>query len=179
MPQPVASKTEAAVEPTQTETKVEVINQEPYGPKLSAAPIPVRSEPPTKRTSKNEPVRRATSKSIAKESPSSNSGRNYSKEEVQALIVSYSEQHGISPEAPLCIAKHESGFNQHSKNNRSSASGVFQYLNDTWKATDEGKAGHSVFDAEANVKAAVKYMASRKNAQPWEVRGKCPQVKSK
>lgn len=104
------------------------------------------------------------------------SGRYYSKEEVQELIKSYSAQYGIKPDAPLCIAKLESGYNQFSKNKSSSASGVFQYLNSTWKATDEGKIGLSVFDPDANIKAAIKYMASRKSAKPWTVHTKCPPI---
>jgi hypothetical protein len=108
-------------------------------------------------------------------SASSNTAfKNYTKEEVEAMIVAYSAQYGIDPQTPKCIAFHESGYNQFSKNKRSTASGVFQYLNSTWKSTDEGKAGMSVFDADANVKAAVKYMAIHKNTKPWTVRGKCP-----
>lgn len=98
------------------------------------------------------------------------------KEAVKQLIIQYSNQYGISPDVPLCIAYYESGYNQFSKNKSSSASGVFQYLNGTWKGTDEGKAGLSVFDADANVRAAVKYMASRRSTQPWEVRNKCPKI---
>lgn len=101
-------------------------------------------------------------------------GRHYSKEEVIQLIISYSEQYDINPEVPLCIAKLESGYNQFAKNKNSSASGVFQYLNGTWKGTDEGRTGTLVFDANANVKAAIKYMASRRSTKPWEVRHKCP-----
>ena len=97
------------------------------------------------------------------------SGRHYSKEEVIQISKDYSEQYGISPETPICIAGKESGYNQFSKNKSSSASGVFQYLKGTWKATDEGKAGLSVFDADANVKAAIKYMAIHKNTRPWTV----------
>ena len=104
-------------------------------------------------------------------------GKQYSKEEVQQLIVHYSGVYGINPEAPLCIARLESGFNQFSKNRRSTASGVFQYLTSTWRHTDEGKAGLGIFDANANVKAAVKYMAIHKNTQPWVVRSKCPPLK--
>ncbi len=103
-------------------------------------------------------------------------GRTYTPEEVQQLIVEYSAQYGLNPETPLCIAKWESGYNQFSKNRHSTASGVFQYLTSTWRHTDEGKAGMSIFDAEANVKAAVKYMAIHKSTQPWTVRGKCPQL---
>lgn len=101
-------------------------------------------------------------------------GKHYTKDEVEALIVAYSAQYGIDPQTPKCIAFHESGYNQFSKNKRSTASGVFQYLTSTWRHTDEGKAGMSVFDADANVKAAVKYMAIHKSTKPWTVRGKCP-----
>ena len=103
-------------------------------------------------------------------------GRYYSKEEVQQLIRDYSAVYGINPEVPLCIARLESGFNQFSKNKNSTASGVFQYLSGTWRGTDEGKVGYSVFDADANVKAAVKYMASRQNTKPWVVGPRCPQL---
>lgn len=103
-------------------------------------------------------------------------GRTYSKEEVEQLIVHYSTVYGIDPATPKCIAFRESGYNQFSKNRSSTASGVFQYLTSTWKHTDEGKAGMHVFDAEANVKAAVKYMAVHKSTQPWTVRSMCPKV---
>lgn len=104
-------------------------------------------------------------------------GRHYSVEEVQELIKNYSAQYGINAETPLCIAKLESGYNQFSTNNSSSASGVFQYLFGTWKATDEGKIGLSVYDASANVKAAIKYMAIHKSIKPWTVHTKCPALK--
>lgn len=103
-------------------------------------------------------------------------GKTYSKEEVEQLIVHYSNVYGIDPQTPKCIAFKESGYNQFSKNKRSTASGVFQYLTSTWKHTDEGKAGHNVFDADANVKAAVKYMAVHKSTQPWVVRSGCPKI---
>jgi soluble lytic murein transglycosylase-like protein len=104
------------------------------------------------------------------------SGRYYSQEEIQQLIRAYSAQYGIPAEVPTCIARLESGFNQFARNKSSSASGVFQYLSGTWKATDEGKAGYSVFDAEANVRAAIKYMASRKSTKPWVVGPRCPSI---
>jgi soluble lytic murein transglycosylase-like protein len=100
-------------------------------------------------------------------------GRHYSKEEVVELIKSYSSQYGISANLPLAIARCESGYNQFSKNKSSSASGVFQYLIGTWAGTDEGKAGLSVFDADANVRAAIKYIASRGNASPWNSSKSC------
>ncbi len=103
-------------------------------------------------------------------------GKIYSKEEVEQLIVHYSAVYGIDPQTPKCIAFRESGYNQFSKNKSSTASGVYQYLSSTWKSTDEGKAGLSVFDAEANVKAGVKYMAIHKSTQPWVVRTMCPKL---
>jgi hypothetical protein len=102
--------------------------------------------------------------------------KSYSKEEVINLINAYSKLYGISLETPLCIAKLESGYNQFSANKHSTAKGVFQYLNGTWKATDEGKAGMSVMDADANVKAAVKYMAIHKNTRPWVAAPQCPRI---
>ncbi len=104
------------------------------------------------------------------------SGMIYSKEEVEQLIIQYSNEYGIDSATPLCIARKESGFNQFSKNRRSTASGVFQYLTSTWRHTDEGKAGLDVYDADANVKAAVKYMAVHKSTQPWVVRSMCPRI---
>ncbi len=103
-------------------------------------------------------------------------GKTYSKDEVEQLIVHYSAVYGINSETPKCIAFRESGYNQFSKNKRSTASGVFQYLTSTWKHTDEGKAGMNVFDADANVKAAVKYMAIHKSTQPWVVKSMCPKI---
>jgi Transglycosylase SLT domain len=102
------------------------------------------------------------------------SGRSYSKAEVEALIRRYADEYKIPAQIPLCIAYRESGYNQFSANKTSSARGVFQYLAGTWRATDEGKSGLSVFDAEANVRAAVKYMASRKSTSPWVVGKSCP-----
>jgi hypothetical protein len=88
------------------------------------------------------------------------SGRDYSKEEVQQLIKDYSAQYGISADLPLRVANCESGFNQFSKNRSSTASGVFQYISSTWRNTEAGKAGTLVFDADANIHMAIKSIAS-------------------
>lgn len=125
--------------------------------------------------SKEEP--KSDNRILAKPTtPTPYSGRHYSKEEVQDLIRHYSSVYGISSDTPFCIAKYESGYNQYSKNRNSTASGVFQYLSSTWSSTDEGKLGLSVFDADANVKAAVKYMAIHRNTRPWVVAPKCPSL---
>lgn len=110
---------------------------------------------------------RLSNRNSVRQSVSTFSGRHYSSDEVIQLIKNYSALYGISADLPLAIAKCESGYNQFAKNRTSTASGVFQYLASTWSATDQGKAGLSVFDADANVKAAVSYIASRGHARPW------------
>jgi hypothetical protein len=96
--------------------------------------------------------------------PAQSSGRNYTVAEVQQLIKDYSSQYGISAEIPLRIANCESGYNQFSKNKNSTASGVFQFLNSTWANQPAGKRGVSVFDADANVQAAVWLLAHGKTS---------------
>jgi hypothetical protein len=166
MPQPVISKTKSLPEtPKQLQPQINDNRQI----KQRTAPIP--------RTLKTKKPKTASKKVVQ---PGRNySGKSYSKEEVENLIRKYSDIYGISSDTPRCIAFHESGYNQYSKNKRSSASGVFQYLSKTWRSTDEGRAGKSVFDADANVKAAVKYMASRRDTKPWAVRDKCSKIQPK
>lgn len=145
------------------------VNTTPYGP---VRIIPKPQKPAVQKTAdkrKNKPAAKH-------ESPPANSGRDYGQGEIQDLIRKYAQQYGIKPDSALCIAKKESGFNPNSKNKSSSASGVFQYLSSTWRSTDEGKAGLSVLNAEANIKAAVKYMAIHKSTKPWTVASKCPPV---
>ncbi len=106
------------------------------------------------------------------------SARVYGQGEIQSLIVEYSAKYGIAAGTPLCIAKLESGFNPNSKNKSSSASGVFQWIKSSWLSQPEGKQGISVFDAEANIRAAVRYMSEKKSTKPWVVNSKCPPVTS-
>ena len=107
-------------------------------------------------------VKPRENKASEKKSIAADSGRDYGQGEIQNLIIKYSHEYGIRSEVPLCIAKKESGFNPLSANKHSTARGVFQYLSGTWASTDEGKAGLSVFDADANVRAAVKYIMNPK-----------------
>ncbi len=167
IPQP--AKAQIIFEPIKQE-----VNVQPNKPQTEYRPevIPLPGDIPRKFSANKKKV----VKPIPANQETETSGRDYSKEEVTKLINDYSQLYGISPETPLCIARLESGFNQHSKNKSSSASGVFQYLSGTWKATDEGKAGQSVMDAESNIKAAIKYMASRKNAIPWTTAKSCPPI---
>lgn len=155
---------ETGITKTKTLPKAQIeIKEEPY----------VQFNQPQQPAAKKVSVRTGVDKVTKTPATQAYSGRHYSKEEVQDLIISYSEQYGINQEVPLCIAKLESGYNQFSKNKSSTASGVFQYLSSTWSGTDEGKTGLAVFDAEANVKAAIKYMAIHKSTKPWVVANKC------
>jgi hypothetical protein len=172
-PQPVVSKTKISLHEAHS-IKQDV--NDPYGL------TPVQNNQATRPDATGNRATKQTTKASSKTSATplvkarEYSGRHYSKEEVQALIIQYSQQYGINPAVPLCIARLESGYNQFSKNKSSSASGVFQYLTGTFAQTDEGKSGLSVFDADANVKAAIKYMASRKSVKPWVVARKCPSL---
>ena len=135
---------------------------------------PPSNEPiPTKAVSSSKVDGVLQNPPVAKSTPATFSGRHYSKAEVEQLIRYYSAQYGIAADLPLRIARCESGLNQFAKNRTSTASGVFQYLSSTWSSTDQGKLGLSVFDADANVKAAVSYIASRGHARPWAASQYC------
>jgi hypothetical protein len=49
---------------------------------------------------------------------------------------------------------------------------VFQYLSGTFANTPEGKQGLSVFDADANIRAAVRHMAVH-GTSPWNASKPC------
>jgi soluble lytic murein transglycosylase-like protein len=104
--------------------------------------------------------------------PQEYTGRQYTKEGVQQLIRDYSAQYGISADLPLRIANCESGFNQFAKNGSSTASGVYQWLSSSWANQPAGKTGVSVFDAEANIQAAVWLIAHNK-ISPWNASKSC------
>lgn len=101
----------------------------------------------------------AVKKRTAKVKTSAYNGRHYSKDEVKALIVEYAEQYKIKPDSPLCIAEKESGYQGTIVSPSGKYHGVFQYSLNTWRGTDESKVGMHVLDANANIKAAVKFMA--------------------
>lgn len=69
--------------------------------------------------------------------------------DVKAKIIEFSKLYNVNTVTALRIAECESAFNQYAKNKRSSAKGVYQWLDGTWKAI--GAKGHQ-FDAEENIK---------------------------
>lgn len=151
----------------------------PIDPSLSKPIILTPHGPEYKKPIPTIPPKKVNKKENTKpQAPKASGQRDYGTGEIQKLIMDYSAIYGIDPVTPLCIAKLESEFNPNAKNKRSTASGVFQYLNSTWSSTDEGKLGLSVFNADANIKAAIKYMAIHKSTKAWTVATSCPPLSS-
>lgn len=75
-----------------------------------------------------------------------------STEDVKAEIIKQSVLYKIDPKVSLRIAKCESNFNEFAKNKRSSAKGVYQFINKTWKGYCSG----DVFDYKANIQCFMK-----------------------
>lgn len=149
----VVNQTETKTEQVTPPTNVQSIQEEKRETVLRPVQKTARSRD-TISSSKNKPI------TTNQNSTNQASRRDYSKEEVQNLIIQYSQQYGISADLPLRVANCESGFNEISANKTSSARGVFQYLSSTWKNTEAGRAGLSVMDADANVHMAIKSIAS-------------------
>jgi hypothetical protein len=111
--------------------------------------------------------RNADGGTTLKVSGSSKGLREYTKEEVTSLIEYYSTLYGYSAEKAKKIAFCESGYRWDAKNKYSTASGVFQYVRGTWSGTEEGRNGESPLNADANIRAAIRYLSTNQNARPW------------
>lgn len=72
-------------------------------------------------------------------------------EDVFWLINYFARQNGVDVELGLDLAEFESGFDKLAKNPNSSAKGVFQFIDGTWKALCKG----NVFNTYDNVKCAM------------------------
>ena len=72
---------------------------------------------------------------------------------VRDIIVAAANQYGIPVEYALATAQRESGFNPRAKNPNSTASGLFQFIEGTWKDYGRG----DVFDPYANADAFGRY----------------------
>lgn len=78
---------------------------------------------------------------------------------VRDIIVAAANQYGIPVEYALATAQRESGFNPKAKNPNSSASGLFQFIDGTWKDYGRG----DVFDPYANADAFGRYTQNSAN----------------
>jgi len=98
--------------------------------------------------------------------------RAYSEDQVQRLIRRYADTLGLDPGLPLAIARCESQFQWDAANPGSSARGVFQFVARTWARTLEGRRGTSALDAEANIRMALRHMATI-GTSPWNASRAC------
>lgn len=69
-------------------------------------------------------------------------------------------RHGVDPETALFIANRESGLNPAARNPRSTAGGVFQFIDSTWK---KYAPGGDKFDADTNIDAGVRFIRDNVN----------------
>jgi hypothetical protein len=91
------------------------------------------------------------------------------KSAVQQIILNAFAPLGAAAQTwALRVAMCESGYNPLAVNRSSGASGLFQFLPSSWANTPQGKAGQSVFDANANaLGAAWYYNATGRTGRPW------------
>jgi len=82
---------------------------------------------------------------------------------VIALISQYSKEFGVDFDLAYTIAELESDFVVTAKNPHSSASGVFQFVASTW----QGYCSGNVFNADDNVRCALKLLAERNGIKYW------------
>jgi hypothetical protein len=92
--------------------------------------------------------------------------------DIPALIVYIAKQNHVDPALALNIACAESCmydeldnivFNPKAKNPTSSASGVFQFINGSWKTYCDG----DVFDAKDNVTCAISLLSEKGGISHW------------
>lgn len=70
------------------------------------------------------------------------------------IIRGASERHGVDPDVMLRLAQRESSLNPSAKNPKSSAGGLFQFIDGTWNQYGRG----DKFDPAANADAAARMM---------------------
>lgn len=78
----------------------------------------------------------------------------YGDGEIQQIIRDAAALYSVDAGLMLHIAACESGFNP-SAHNRSGASGLFQFMYGTYANSPSGRAGLSIWDAQANAEAAA------------------------
>lgn len=83
--------------------------------------------------------------------------------DIEATIRRMALEHGVNPRTALRIAWCESRFDPRASNSRSTAKGVYQFLDGTWEWI--GAEGHQ-YDAEENIKQFMKFYP--KYPQWWE-----------
>lgn len=83
--------------------------------------------------------------------------------EIQALILQKALEHGVDHALADYLAKIESNYDPLAKNPNSSARGVYQWINSSWKAFCKG----DVLIAHDNIECAMKLLENPKNLSHW------------
>jgi hypothetical protein len=84
----------------------------------------------------------------------------YTKQQIEQIIIEEANKVGVDPQAMLSIAHIESKLNPNAKNPRSSASGLFQFINSTGRQYGLKNA----FDPRQNANAAARLMKDNERA---------------
>ena len=83
----------------------------------------------------------------------------------QIIMDAFAPLGATAQQWALRVAMCESGYNPYAVN-PSGASGLFQFMPATWRATPQGSAGASVFDPKANAEAAA-WLYNRSGPGQW------------
>lgn len=83
--------------------------------------------------------------------PASNAGKSVDGN-IESMVRAKADEYGIDPDVFVGLALRESGMNPGAKNPGSSAGGLFQFIDGTWKSYGKG----DKFDPEANADAAAR-----------------------
>ena len=75
--------------------------------------------------------------------------QDWRKQDIEQMIRTAANEYGLDPDHAVILAQCESGLNERAANPHSSAKGVYQFLDGTWKYINAE--GHQ-FDAEENIK---------------------------
>lgn len=81
--------------------------------------------------------------------------RNEGNAPIRGLIVKYARQYGVSEFLALSLADIESDYVPNAQNKKSSAGGIYQFINSTHRTFCEG----DKYDAELNIKCAMKLIS--------------------
>ena len=82
---------------------------------------------------------------------------------IQSVIVEEAMKYNVDPGLAIFIAAQESDFNPLARSKTSSATGIFQFVNATWKNHCSGNR----IDARDNIRCAMKLLAEPKGIRHW------------
>jgi soluble lytic murein transglycosylase-like protein len=87
---------------------------------------------------------------------------------VEQTIIKYCDKYDVDPNVPLKIAYAESRYNPDARNKSSSAKGVYQFIDSSWKSYSQkaGRGGESVLNADANIETAI-WTIKHYGTNPW------------